>query len=76
MKSKITTPHNKDCGASKQVKNGIWETPWSEYVERSYFGDKIGRKGNGGGTIWIEFKCNSTQCKGRKIVKGLECVKI
>jgi hypothetical protein len=63
IKSKLLTPHRKDCSAVKAVKRGNWGTPWA-FLETIEKRDAIGRSKEHGYRRWWRVRCNDVDCPG------------
>ena len=68
MKTKLITPHKKNCRALALFKKGDWSTPWG-YVGDAVYRAKDGSK-RGRSHRWLIVMCNSVDnCPGRILVQ-------
>jgi hypothetical protein len=67
VKTKFINNHSGDCYSVKNVKSGLWGTPWS-YIDGAVYADKIGRLRKSGGQRWIKVRCNCTYCPAEILV--------
>jgi hypothetical protein len=78
LKSRVIEQHEEDCIALKNKQSGLWETEWSEFPEKSYFGNIAGKiktkKRSSGRHVWILFRCNSTSCCAKKIIPAINII--
>lgn len=61
-KSKLIIEHARDCYAMKNVRNGVWSTPWAYVQPDGDYRDSLGRRRRNGGRRWVRIGCNSHVC--------------
>lgn len=67
IKSKLLTPHKKDCAAVRAVETDRWKTPWAS-LETQEKRDAIGRVRESGYRRWWLVRCNDSDCPAEIVI--------
>lgn len=68
LKCKVIRDHVAGCYARKNVRNGIWGTPWAYVEQEADYRDVLGRRRKNGRRRWLRVRCNCTDCNALIVI--------